>query len=94
MQATLQRIPVIYPIYQKLDEGAMFFSILSSGHLIISIFFFPQINVRVTTMDAELEFAIQPNTTGKQLYDQVMTLALVSIGQNVLFRPIDPRLFI
>lgn len=34
--------------------------------------FFPkQINVRVTTMDAELEFAIQPNTTGKQLFDQV-----------------------
>jgi len=30
------------------------------------------INVRVTTMDAELEFAIQPNTTGKQLYDQVV----------------------
>ena len=29
------------------------------------------INVRVTTMDAELEFAIQPNTTGKQLFDQV-----------------------
>jgi hypothetical protein len=27
--------------------------------------------VRVTTMDAELEFAIQPNTTGKQLFDQV-----------------------
>ena len=23
-------------------------------------------------MDAELEFAIQPNTTGKQLYDQVV----------------------
>lgn len=31
----------------------------------------PQISVRVTTMDAELEFAIQPNTTGKQLFDQV-----------------------
>ncbi|KTF92647.1 hypothetical protein cypCar_00034619 [Cyprinus carpio] len=29
------------------------------------------INVRVTTMDAELEFAIQPSTTGKQLFDQV-----------------------
>uniref|UniRef100_A0A8C8H159 FERM domain-containing protein n=1 Tax=Oncorhynchus tshawytscha TaxID=74940 RepID=A0A8C8H159_ONCTS len=25
-----------------------------------------------TTMDAELEFAIQPNTTGKQLFDQVV----------------------
>uniref|UniRef100_A0A3P8P2C3 FERM domain-containing protein n=1 Tax=Astatotilapia calliptera TaxID=8154 RepID=A0A3P8P2C3_ASTCA len=32
----------------------------------------PQISVRVTTMDAELEFAIQPNTTGKQLFDQVV----------------------
>lgn len=31
----------------------------------------PQINVRVTTMDAELEFALHPNTTGKQLFDQV-----------------------
>ncbi|XP_044727152.1 moesin/ezrin/radixin homolog 1 isoform X2 [Chrysoperla carnea] len=29
-------------------------------------------NVRVTTMDAELEFAIQPSTTGKQLFDQVV----------------------
>lgn len=31
-----------------------------------------QVSVRVTTMDAELEFAIQPNTTGKQLFDQVV----------------------
>uniref|UniRef100_A0AAR2J662 FERM domain-containing protein n=1 Tax=Pygocentrus nattereri TaxID=42514 RepID=A0AAR2J662_PYGNA len=30
------------------------------------------ISVRVTTMDAELEFAILPNTTGKQLFDQVV----------------------
>jgi len=30
------------------------------------------INVCVTTMDAELEFAIQPNTTGKQLFEQVV----------------------
>ncbi|XP_056016183.1 radixin-like isoform X2 [Ostrea edulis] len=29
-------------------------------------------NVRVTTMDAELEFAIQTSTTGKQLFDQVV----------------------
>uniref|UniRef100_A0A8C1LVU9 FERM domain-containing protein n=1 Tax=Cyprinus carpio TaxID=7962 RepID=A0A8C1LVU9_CYPCA len=35
-------------------------------------YFCVQINVRVTTMDAELEFAIQPNTTGKQLFDQVV----------------------
>uniref|UniRef100_A0AAZ3P7V1 FERM domain-containing protein n=1 Tax=Oncorhynchus tshawytscha TaxID=74940 RepID=A0AAZ3P7V1_ONCTS len=32
----------------------------------------PQVNVRVTTMDAELEFAVQPSTTGKQLFDQVV----------------------
>lgn len=31
-----------------------------------------QLNVRVTTMDAELEFAIQQSTTGKQLFDQVV----------------------
>uniref|UniRef100_A0A8C6P4A9 Ezrin b n=1 Tax=Nothobranchius furzeri TaxID=105023 RepID=A0A8C6P4A9_NOTFU len=30
------------------------------------------LNVRVTTVDAELEFAIQPNTIGKQLFDQVV----------------------
>ncbi|KAM8832510.1 ezrin b isoform 2-T3 [Spinachia spinachia] len=30
------------------------------------------VNVRVTTVDAELEFAIQPSTTGKQLFDQVV----------------------
>lgn len=29
-------------------------------------------NVRVMTMDAELEFAIQQTTTGKQLFDQVV----------------------
>ncbi|XP_072295951.1 moesin-like isoform X1 [Eucyclogobius newberryi] len=29
-------------------------------------------NVRVTTMDAELEFAILPSTTGKQLFDQIV----------------------
>jgi hypothetical protein len=28
-------------------------------------------------MDAELEFAIQPNTTGKQLFDQVRKGLLV-----------------
>lgn len=27
-------------------------------------------------MDAELEFAIQPNTTGKQLFDQVTSMSL------------------
>ncbi|XP_062331857.1 moesin-like isoform X1 [Osmerus eperlanus] len=30
------------------------------------------LNVRVTTMDAELEFAILPSTTGKQLFDQIV----------------------
>ena len=35
-------------------------------------FFSLQLNVRVTTMDAELEFAIQQSTTGKQLFDQVV----------------------
>ncbi|KAL8595099.1 hypothetical protein ACOMHN_019137 [Nucella lapillus] len=30
------------------------------------------VNVRVTTMEAELEFAIQQSTTGKQLFDQVV----------------------
>lgn len=30
------------------------------------------LQIKVTTMDAELEFAIQPNTTGKQLFDQVV----------------------
>ncbi|XP_042357285.1 ezrin a [Plectropomus leopardus] len=29
------------------------------------------VNVRVTTMDAELEFSFHPNTSGKQLFDQV-----------------------
>jgi len=31
-----------------------------------------KLQIKVTTMDAELEFAIQPNTTGKQLFDQVV----------------------
>eukprot|EP00918_Siedleckia_nematoides_P101196 GHVU01221119.1.p1 GENE.GHVU01221119.1~~GHVU01221119.1.p1 ORF type:complete len:597 (+),score=141.78 GHVU01221119.1:221-2011(+) len=43
------------------------------GHSIFSFFKRDdKVNVRVTTMDAELEFAIQPNTTGKQLFDQVV----------------------
>ncbi|XP_060919669.1 ezrin a [Labrus mixtus] len=38
------------------------------------------VNVRVTTMDAELEFSFNPNTTGKQLFDQVArTIALREI---------------
>ncbi|KAK2164902.1 hypothetical protein NP493_1393g00009 [Ridgeia piscesae] len=31
-----------------------------------------EVNVCVTTMDAELEFNIQPSTTGKQLFEQVV----------------------
>ncbi|KAG9344651.1 hypothetical protein JZ751_010336 [Albula glossodonta] len=38
-----------------------------------------QVNVRVTTMDAELEFAVQPSTTGKQLFDQVHTILCCSV---------------
>jgi radixin len=30
------------------------------------------LNIRVLTQDAELEFAILPSTTGKQLFDQVV----------------------
>ena len=29
------------------------------------------LNVKVTTIEAELEFSIQCSTTGKQLFDQV-----------------------
>uniref|UniRef100_H3B5P9 Moesin n=1 Tax=Latimeria chalumnae TaxID=7897 RepID=H3B5P9_LATCH len=42
-----------------------------------------QISVRVTTMDAELEFAIQPNTTGKQLFDQVLCSS--DVGMRYVF---------
>lgn len=34
-------------------------------------------------MDAELEFAIQPNTTGKQLFDQVGFCELKRAGSQV-----------
>lgn len=34
-----------------------------------------QVNVRVTTMDSELEFSFHPNTTGKQLFDQVRPIS-------------------
>lgn len=37
-----------------------------------------KVNVRVLTMDSELEFAIQPNTTGKQLFDQVRYILVES----------------
>lgn len=47
---------------------------LLSVVLILFFFFGLQINVRVTTMDAELEFSFHPNTTGAQLFDQVCML--------------------
>ena len=40
------------------------------------------VNVRVTTIDAELEFAIQPKTTGKQLFDQVKMHNMLLKGSN------------
>lgn len=40
-----------------------------------------QVNIRVTTMDAELEFAIQPSTTGKQLFDQVCGQKLIGVNR-------------
>ena len=42
------------------------------------------VNVRVTTIDAELEFAIQPNTTGKQLFDQVSDI-IATLSHNDTF---------
>ena len=52
---------------------AFFIMPCQSSHTFATGFslYFSQVNVRVTTMDAELEFAIQPSTTGKQLFDQV-----------------------
>lgn len=61
--------------FQWYNDSTMILKILSFFICIFEKVFFlssvPQISVRVTTMDAELEFAIQPNTTGKQLFDQV-----------------------
>ena len=42
------------------------------------------VNVRVTTIDAELEFAIQPNTTGKQLFDQVRDIITTQSHNDTL----------
>ena len=46
------------------------------------------VNVRVTTIDAELEFAIQPKTTGKQLFDQV-TINIVTNNMMVIITPVQ-----
>lgn len=37
-------------------------------------------------MDAELEFAIQPNTTGKQLFDQVWEIHNLDLQYPVSFQ--------
>lgn len=50
-------------------------SVSLGQHLYFFSRVFLQVNVRVTTMDAELEFAIQPSTTGKQLFDQVKCIS-------------------
>ena len=42
------------------------------------------VNVRVTTIDAELEFAIQPKTTGKQLFDQVNMHSKLLKGSKIM----------
>jgi len=50
--------------------------LLSSRHndchhyLVINVLWV-QVNVKVTTVDAELEFTIQSNATGRRLFDQV-----------------------
>uniref|UniRef100_A0A2K5D1T6 FERM domain-containing protein n=1 Tax=Aotus nancymaae TaxID=37293 RepID=A0A2K5D1T6_AOTNA len=51
------------------------------------------INVCVTTMDAELEFAIQPSTTDKKLFDQVVkTIGLREVTAQVMQKE-SPLLF-
>uniref|UniRef100_A0A914IC90 FERM domain-containing protein n=1 Tax=Globodera rostochiensis TaxID=31243 RepID=A0A914IC90_GLORO len=45
------------------------------------------LNVRVITMEAELEFSILPSTTGKQLFDQVKVLKQdIKKEQNLQFK--------
>uniref|UniRef100_T1KRM2 Moesin/ezrin/radixin homolog 1 n=2 Tax=Tetranychus urticae TaxID=32264 RepID=T1KRM2_TETUR len=57
---------------KKLLRKCTLSAILASSSTTIQSKMPKPISVRVTTMDAELEFTIQPNTTGKQLYDQVV----------------------
>nr|XP_053641831.1 moesin/ezrin/radixin homolog 1-like isoform X2 [Cherax quadricarinatus] len=59
-------------IGNTLDEERRELSCQVQGSIASVIKMPKPVNVRVTTMDAELEFAIQPNTTGKQLFDQVV----------------------
>lgn len=48
--------------------------------------FMLQVNVRVTTLDAELEFSFHPNTTGKQLFDQV---GVMQFTKHILYYFMD-----
>lgn len=68
----MMRLYSVVKMQLTLTTGA-FTIVLTQCHVLLHIMYF-QINVRVTTMDAELEFAIQPSTTGKQLFDQVCML--------------------
>ena len=62
---------VLWHIVWNLDKNFVVWIIILS--FFFQSFTMPKaVNVRVTTIDAELEFAIQPNTTGKQLFDQVV----------------------
>jgi FERM N-terminal domain len=56
-------------IFYSITIFAIFFFVNFNFNFFLQSF---QLNVRVTTMDAELEFAIQQSTTGKQLFDQVV----------------------
>jgi len=58
-----------FTFYSFLPMRSTLFLCVSNWTLVSHVFL--QVNVRVTTMDAELEFAIQPSTTGKQLFEQV-----------------------
>jgi len=48
-----------------------------------------QINVRVATVDAELEFTIQSNTTGRQLFDQVSAAQLIALESRGIHTTYD-----
>lgn len=69
-------------LIEKLMNDSEYSWVSSCSHFYCWCYFFLsflQISVRVTTMDAELEFAILPNTTGKQLFDQVCVLRPLSV---------------
>jgi len=58
-----------------LEVCVLLSSLLVIGIVTVTLSLF-QVNVKVTTADALLEFSIQQNTTGKQLFDQAGTLLL------------------